>query len=318
MLQAGRGRGRLTAPTALGGVGQGTLLSVTRNSGAARRVGRTCLALTFIAVTGCASSDEPDSGPPESAGGDQLLGHVHALGVDPADDTLYVAAHFGVFRVEDGERELVADRQQDTMGFAVVGEGHFLGSGHPDPDENRPPSLGLIESTDAGETWEPVSLTGEADLHSIEPVGDKTYAYDATSRALMVTEDRQRWDVISQLLPLFDLAVDPDDPDSVYATAAGGQLLRSTDGAELSPVYDAPPLNAIDWEPDGPLVGVAADGTVVVSADGESDWQDVGKIDGVVTALDVIPGRWHAATETRIYESTDDGATWDVVLKAEG
>jgi hypothetical protein len=291
---------------------------VTRNRRLAQLLGTTCLTVTCLAVSGCGSSAEPDSASSDDTGADQPLGHVHAIGVDPADDTLYVAAHFGVFRVEDGERELVAGRQQDTMGFAVVGEGHFLGSGHPDPDENLPPSLGLIESTDAGESWEPLSLTGEADLHSIEPVGDLIYAYDATSQKLMVTGDRQRWDVVSQLLPLFDLAVDPDDPDTVYATGNGGELLRSSGGAELSPVYDAPPLSAIDWEPGGPLVGVAADGTVVVSDDGESDWQDVGKIDGVVTALDVISGRWHAATETRIYESTDDGATWDVVLKAEG
>ena len=293
---------------------------MTRNR-RATQLAATCLTVTFFVVTGCGGSDEPQEpsadSTADSAVSDQPLGHVHALGVDPGDDTLSVAAHFGVFRVEDGERELVADRQQDTMGFAVVGENHFLGSGHPDPDENLPPSLGLIESTDAGETWEPLSLLGEADLHSIEPVGDTIYAYDSTSQTLLVTSDKQRWDVVSQLLPLFDLAVDADDPGTVYATGLGGELLRSTDGADLSPVYDAPPLTAIDWEPGGPLVGVASDGTVVVSADGESEWQDVGAIKGAVTALDVIPGRWHAATETHVYESTDDGATWDVVLEAD-
>ncbi len=111
---------------------------------------------------------------------DTAMEHVHGLGVDPADGTLYVATHFGVFRVtNDGERERVADRWQDTMGFAVVGPGHFLGSGHPDLQEDLPASLGLIESTDGAETWQAVSMQGEADLHAIEPVGDRIYAYDS-------------------------------------------------------------------------------------------------------------------------------------------
>ena len=45
---------------------------------------------------------------------------------------------------------------------------------------------------------------------------------------------------------------------------------------------------------------------------------DVLRIDGVVEALDASPGRWHAATSTGIYESTDGGATWKVVLEHEG
>jgi hypothetical protein len=252
------------------------------------------------------------------------MGHVHGLGVDPADDALYVASHFGVFRVEDGEPVRVADRWMDAMGFVVVGENHFLGSGHPDPDENLPPSLGLVESTDAGETWEPVSLLGEADLHSIAPAGERIYAYDSASQSLLVSEDRQRWDLIAQLLALRDIAADERAPDTVYATTSKGELVRSTDEAEPSPVYGAPKmLSAIDFEPEGPLVGVTYDGTVMVSSspdgqDGESQWQEAGKLEGVVEALDADPGRWHAATSTGIYESTDDGATWEVVLVHQG
>lgn len=246
---------------------------------------------------------------------EKVLGHVHGLGVDPADDTLYVASHFGVFRVEEGERTRIADRWQDTMGFVVVGPGHFLGSGHPDPREKLPPSLGLVESTDAGETWEPVSLLGEADLHSIEMAGDTIYAYDSASQALIVSEDRQRWDTIAQLLPLLDIATKPGTSDTVFATTARGELLRSVKGAEPSPVFDAPRLTAIDWEDGGPLVGIRPDGTVMTSEDGSTGWERAGTVDGQVEALDVIPGRWHVATRRGIYESTDEGLTWVLVLE---
>src|SRR5690606_34808611 len=82
-----------------------------------------------LVLTGCGTGDSPAPPGAPNAAEDTALGHVHGLGVDPGDGTLYVASHFGGFRVgEDGTPERVADRWQDTMGFAVVGPGHFLGS----------------------------------------------------------------------------------------------------------------------------------------------------------------------------------------------
>jgi hypothetical protein len=276
--------------------------------------------LAVLLLVGCGGSAGGETADPDDTAADErIFGHVHGLGVDPADDTLYVASHLGVFRVTDGQVERVADRWMDAMGFVVVGEGHFLASGHPDPEENMAPSLGLVESTDAGETWQPLSLLGEADLHSIEVTGDRTYAYESNSQSLIVTEDRQRWDFIAQLLALRDIATNPEDPDAVYVVADNGELLRSVGGAEPSPVHGAPAaLTTIDWQPEGPLVGVTRDGAVTVSADGERGWQAVGSVGGPVEALDAGPGRWHVATQTAVLESTDDGATWDVVLEREG
>lgn len=264
-------------------------------------------------LTGCGASDSPT--PPGAPNAAQVtaLGHVHGLGVDPGDGTLYVASHFGVFRVgADGTPERVADRWQDTMGFAVVGPGHFLGSGHPDLEENLPASLGLIESTDGAETWDPVSLLGDADLHAIEPAGDRIYAYDSISGALLATTDRKNWTTISTQ-PLYDLAANPAAPDTVYATTDRGVLVRSTNEQEPQPVPGAPTLTAIDWQPDGPLVGITADGTVMTSSDA-TEWQDAGQLDGPAQALDATDGRWYAATESGVYESIDDGQTWQTLI----
>ncbi|HEV2074924.1 MAG TPA: hypothetical protein VGR10_01655, partial [Thermoleophilaceae bacterium] len=55
--------------------------------------------------------------------GDSDIAHVHGLGVDPADGSLFIATHSGLFRSEPGEEtaERVGDSLQDTMGFTVVG-----------------------------------------------------------------------------------------------------------------------------------------------------------------------------------------------------
>jgi hypothetical protein len=60
------------------------------------------------------------------------FGHIHGLGIDPTDNNLYVATHFGLFRYpRQGKPALVAGRVRDFMGFTVVGPRHFLASGHP-------------------------------------------------------------------------------------------------------------------------------------------------------------------------------------------
>jgi hypothetical protein len=274
--------------------------------------------IALTALAGCGNGDRPAStGAPDTAE-ENPLGHVHGLGVDPGDGTLYVASHFGVFRVvDDGTRERVADRWQDTMGFAVVGPGHFLGSGHPDLRENLPSSLGLIESTDGAQTWEAVSLLGEADLHAIEPVGSRIYAYDSHTGSLITTTNRTDWETIATQ-PLYDLAADPAAPETVYATTDRGVLVTSTDGKEPKVVEDAPTLTGMDWQPEGPLVGVAPDGSVLVTNDpATGTWRKVGTLDGSAEAVDAVAGRWHAATHSGVYESTDDGKAWRLVLSAD-
>jgi hypothetical protein len=161
--------------------------------------------------------------------------HVHGLGVNPADGALFVATHTGLFRAARGERraERFADRYQDTMGFTITGPDQFLGSGHPDGRDKLPPFLGLIRSTDAGRTWEPVSLLGERDFHVLEAAGQQIYGFgsdfDSQQTSLLVSDDGGRtWDERTPPEPLTSLAIDPRDPERVVATGERG-IYSSTD-----------------------------------------------------------------------------------------
>jgi hypothetical protein len=243
--------------------------------------------------------------------------HVHGLGVDPGDGVLYAATHSGLFRVpEQGKAVRVANRAQDTMGFSIVGPGRFIGSGHPDfrEDDVRPPLLGLIESGDRGETWDRISLHGKADFHALHAAHGKVYGYDSTSGTFMVTEDREDWDRRAQL-PMADFAVSPDDPDGLLATTQQG-LVRSSDGGRSwAPVPGAPVLVVLAWAEQGPLYGVAPDGTVHRSADGGTTWTAQGQVGGEPEAVtvDVRDGQerlYVAAGERGIVVSADQGRTF--------
>jgi hypothetical protein len=274
-------------------------------------------ALALLPVTLAACATSADDVPPADEGSDHLVGHVHGLGINPADDVLYVAGHHGVFRIEDGIPIRVADRWQDTMAFTIAGPDTFLASGHPDLREDLPPHLGLIESTDAAETWTPLSLQGEADFHALGVVGDRIYGYDATSGRLMTTTDRETWETLTTG-EYVDLATLPSQPDRVLATTPTGAVHEIRLDGTQRPLAGAPELVLIDTTPQGRIVGVTAGGELYSTSRLAEQWKHAGQVPGTPAALAATDGAWHVATDEVILSSTDDGATWtDVVSSPE-
>jgi hypothetical protein len=270
------------------------------------------LLLLGVLLSEC-SGDDPDGGSASDSGLETAMGHIHGLGVDPADGVLYAAAHFGVFRLaEDSAPERVADRWQDTMAFTVIGPSNFLASGHPDLTENLPAHLGLIETTNAALTWQPVSLEGIADFHALDVAGGRTFGYDAVSGWLLTSTDQERWKKLTRT-EVADLAADPSNREQVLATGPDGDLVRYTVGRDAPTAVTAPPLVFLDWPAPDLLVGVGPDGEVFRSRDAGGTWNPAGVLPGAPGALDVVAGRWYAATEHAVYESVDEGASWGVV-----
>ena len=247
------------------------------------------------------------------AGGPVEVEHVHGLGVDPQDDTLYAGTHYGLVRLpEEGEPSLVAERVQDFMGFTVAGPGHYLASGHPGAGQDGPSSLGLIESTDGGRTWQPLSLAGEADFHALEARHGRVYGLNALTGEFMVSDDKQVWEARAGV-PMADFAVSPEDPEVLLATTEQG-LARSEDGgATFGAVPGAPLLQLVSWAEDGTIVGAAPDGSVHASTDGGQTWQRRGDLDAPPHALTATSGdEVFAAVDGAILASTDGGQTFAV------
>ncbi len=244
---------------------------------------------------------------------------MHGLGINPADRALYAATHYGLFRVPDqGKAERIGDVVQDTMGFTVVGPDHFLASGHPDLSDERlnvpgkPPLLGLIESTDAGRTWDPVSLLGEADFHSLVAAHDQIYGYDSTTGRLMVSADGKQWETRSQAR-MGDFAVDPLDADHLVAMTEQG-LAETSDGGRTWQQLDGPQLVLLSWDERQGLWGVTPEGQTYRRT--EQTWEPGGALPGPPQALLVTGDDLYAAVSegesTGIYVSTDGGQTWEV------
>jgi hypothetical protein len=246
--------------------------------------------------------------------------HVHGLGVNPKDGALFIATHTGLFRAAPGQQrsQRVGDRYQDTMGFTVVGKDRFLGSGHPDlqKDPELPPLLGLVESRNGGQSWNQISLLGEADFHVLESSGKRIYGFDSSNERLMVSRDGgERW--LERIAPesLLSLGIDPADPRHVIASGEQALYESSDDGRRWRRIRGSAGL--LGWPAAESLYVVGIDGRVEVSAGLGKPWRTVGQIGGEPAAFEAEGPRelYAALHDGTVKRSTDGGRSWRVRSK---
>ena len=272
-----------------------------------------------LVVSACGGGSDANEELPQLASDDPGPIHVHGLGVDPADDSLFIATHTGLYRLAPRESRArrVGDSYQDTMGFTVVGPRRFLGSGHPAIDEAQeqglPPLLGLVESRDAGRSWQPVSLLGEADFHVLRFARGRIYGFDTATGRLKVSRDGgTSWTDRRPPGAVIDLAVDPTDARRLVASTPEGLYESRDAGARWTRVAEAAGLLA--WPDRRGLYLVTRGGLVFRSAKAGRDLRHVGEVGGEPAALLGKGPRelYVALHDGTIERSTDGGVTWSV------
>lgn len=280
----------------------------------ARRTSVLCLlALATLAACGGQTSEA------DRASDDAGPVHVHGLGINPADDALFVATHTGLFRAADGETEArrVGDRYQDTMGFAVVGPNRFLGSGHPDLRDKLPPYLGLIESANAGRSWKALSLQGRVDFHVLKAGGRRIFGYGSDfetrqPRFLTSSDGGRSWTRLRAPDEILSLVLSPDDPRVLMASGVRRIYFSGDRGRSWSDV-DTPAVGLLAWNADGVFMA-DSDGRVWRSARDAPKWTVVGSAGGPPAAFEGAKPRelLIALHDGVIKRSIDAGRSWSV------
>lgn len=285
---------------------------------AARTLVLTLAVALVVALAGCTSSaPAPSTGTDQrapAAPGTMPSGHVHGVGIDPRDVALLLATHEGLYEVGNAGAVTPVGPVIDLMGFAVAGADHYLASGHPGLRVDLPNPVGLLESTDGGRTWEPVSRQGRSDFHALTVLGDGgALGYDGT---LVRSADGRTWEQLTIPTEPHTLAAAPDDSRMLATTAHG--LLQSADaGTSWVPVPGAPLLQVVTWSADGgTAVGVDPAGAVWTSTDDAGTWKQTATLDAAPHAVtaDETAQRIAVVTDDGLWQSTDGGRTFTVVL----
>jgi hypothetical protein len=270
-----------------------------------------------LALSGCSQSTPPE--PKNSAAGTEHKSaaagtlpssHVHGISRDPGSGKVNLATHEGLFVLQPDSSWLKVGPQVDLMGFAVYGPGTFYASGHPATGVDLPAPVGLIKSTDAGQTWTVLSRGGESDFHALTASSKGVMGFDG---ALGVTSDGKTWSQGGLSVEPRALASAPDG-SRVLATTSQGLLSSVDGGATWVPVASAPELFLVSWADSKTAVGVTTQGSLAVSGDAGLTWK-VGA--GKVTSGQAASGSRDKAgvleilvvTDTGVMQSRDNGAT---------
>jgi hypothetical protein len=281
-----------------------------------RRLAAAVLSLAIAsALFGCGDGAAVSGGqsPPSSDAGDPGMLHIHGFGID--GDTLYIATHTGLFVAPKGQSKArrLGESRQDIMGFSVVEQGRFIGSGHPDATQDLPPNLGLIESRDAGRTWRNISLQGKADFHVLQSAGARIYGFDGTQGRLMVSADAgHSWNQRTPPAAMFGLAIDPASTDRIVAATERGVFASQNAGESWRPLRNDM-AGLLAWPSVGRLFLVDGRGVVQTSADAGKRWRQVGDIGGQPSAF-IAHGRdlYAALSDGTVKRSADGGRSWSV------
>jgi hypothetical protein len=265
-------------------------------------------------LSGCASGPAPSP----SADPQMSFEHIHELVAEGAADLL-VGTHQGLYRLSfasDGTTTAVGPiggLDFDPMGFTLAG-GTAYASGHPGPttpESFGSPNLGLIASTDLGETWTNVSLSGVTDFHALTASSDgaSVYGIDTTKERLQISNDSgATWTEGAELVARDILAVG----DELYATTPEG-LAKSHDGGLTFRLEPTPPtLYLVAADEAGTMAGVDTTGTLWTRIP-EGEWVHGRTIEWTPQAVAVEGHRIYVADDRGIAFTDDIGVSWVVL-----
>lgn len=195
------------------------------------------------------------------------LRDIHGISFTPTGE-LYAATHDGLIRYDDAWT--VPDvPANDYMGYSGTADG-FYSSGHPGTTSGLANPLGLVRSTDAGETLSMLAFLGESDFHAMAAsyYVNAVYVYNAypnseLQQGLYYTlDDGQTW-VSSSATSLsgtpISLAVHPNDSSTVAVTTERGVYLSTDYGSSFQSIATGVSMASTFDADDGTTLYFAGD-----------------------------------------------------------
>lgn len=279
------------------------------------------------AFTACSSDGQGDHD-----AGDAVFTHIHGLGYSSDGKRLLIPAHHGLKVYADGKWNDAPGEKHDYMGFSMADNG-FYSSGHPAVGSDYKNPMGLIKSTDEGQSITVLALEGEVDLHGMG-VSYRTHTVYALNSepnskmkqaGLFYSRDEGRTWVSSAMSgvsgQITALAVHPTQDAIVAIGTTSGTYVSKDNGQTFTSVYSDQSVTALAFTDQGELL----------MSTGKSELLNVnletkqllamktpvqnGDVIAYLSGNPVHAEELAIATKKKdVYVSTDQGVTWQQIV----
>lgn len=307
-----------------------------------KRKALAAILLSTLVVSACSSNEAASSGPVQLKSGDSIE-HLHGLTYSK-DSTIYIGTHEGMISSKDQGNtwSTVSSYDFDFMGFHMLSNGDMLSSGHPGPNTDLPNPLGVMKSSDNGETWDSLSLLGKIDFHimtsnydnpsiifALNQMGEGEYG----AGIFKSTDGGKNWEKIepkglpADLHKVYSLIALPDHENTLLAGTEEG-VMHSDDGGKTWSLHDGERfITAFSVVPNETkdLISYSVtkdDAAIMISKDDGVTWEKLGLNLGQDAGnyISVNPDNLNQITvssfNNSVFVSEDGGKNWDEVIKA--
>lgn len=266
----------------------------------------------------------------------QKIEHVHGIGYPGNDDGLYVASHHGIKIFKEGQWFEASSENHDYMGFQAVEDG-FYASGHPEEGSDLKNPLGLIKSTDKGETLDKVAFYGESDFHFLSASFQDEVLYlineEANSkldRGVYVSKDAAKsWEQVElnglEADSLGIIAAHPENGETFAMSTREGVFVTDDFGKNMKRIGEYEMVTAAAYSKESLYISPVKNNKIMLVKLNNAQSQKAEeltiptlKYDNPITYIAADPkkeGRIAFITILNdLYESQDGGQTWKQVL----
>jgi len=266
---------------------------------------------------------------------DVKVDHIHGLGYPGAGDALMVASHNGPLLYEEGTWKETTSEKHDYMGFQAVADG-FVSSGHPEPGSDYENPLGLLKSTNAGESFKQYAFAGEIDFHYLAASYDTDRIYvfnemptDNLDNGFFYTDDYgQKWSTMDmtgfEAEMMSNMAAHPDTPETVAIGTERGLYLSTDAGQSFSLFKEDMYVTYVTLSKSHAYVADLVDDKVQLvqidlsSKEAKTLSAPQLEKDNAVTYIATHPTNDKeisiATMKNDVYQTTDGGATWNQLI----
>ncbi|MEP6646030.1 MAG: T9SS type A sorting domain-containing protein, partial [Saprospiraceae bacterium] len=201
-------------------------------------------------------------GPDNSNGGYSGVGRLNCIAFHPGDiSTFWVgAAAGGLWKTTDNGNTWSS--MTDLNGVLAVSniiipsdygasQTIYIGTGDKDGYDNR--SLGVLKSTDDGNTWNETGLTFSINDNEminkllIDPSNNNILIAATTVGVYKTTDGGTTWNTQLSPITFGDMEFQPGNPNVIYGSTKNGEIYISTNGTSFDgPVFSDPNANRIE------------------------------------------------------------------------